>query len=62
MNPARSDLAPMLQSAGLPVVGIDELIARAGALATRVPAPKAGPVVAHVERRTGGILDSIRGI
>ncbi|MCC0015799.1 MAG: citrate lyase subunit alpha [Rhodobiaceae bacterium] len=62
VNPARSDLAPMLQSAGLPVVGIDELIARAGALATRVPAPKAGPVVAHVERRTGGILDSIRGI
>lgn len=61
VNPQRGELAGMLARAGLPVVGIDQLIEEAAAQAERKPVPRQGPEVAVVQRRTGEQLDTILG-
>lgn len=61
VNPQRGELAGMLARAGLPVVGIDQLIEEAAAQAERKPVPRQGPEVAIVQRRTGEQLDTILG-
>ncbi|MEM7499232.1 MAG: citrate lyase subunit alpha [Pseudomonadota bacterium] len=62
INPARPELAERARAAGLPLVGIDDLIARAGAAATVVSeATRASDTtVALSLARTGEILDRIR--
>ena len=60
VNPARSDLSDRLANAGLPVIAIDELVARAAAQAERAPTPREdGRTVAVVEYRDGAIIDTV---
>ena len=63
VNPMREDLVDRLSGAGLPLLDIDALAARARAAATRpVPRRPRGPVVALSEYRDGTIIDEIRCI
>ncbi len=60
VNPARGELRARLREAGLPVLGIDELLARAAAAADRPASPRAeGRTVAEVEYRDGSVIDTI---
>ena len=63
VNPARGDLAERLRHAGLPLVSIEDLAARAAAEAAR-PAPPApdGRIVAVSEYRDGSVTDVIRAV
>lgn len=61
VNPRRGELADRLAAAGLPVLPIAELAARADAGATRPVPPRAtGRVVAISEYRDGTVTDVIR--
>ncbi len=60
VNPARADLADRFRDAGLPVLAMDELIARAAALATQPLRPRPeGRTVATVEYRDGTVIDTV---
>ena len=60
VNPKNAELAARLKDAGLPVIGIHDLKAKAEAM-TGAPKrlPKGGRVVAEVISRSGGVLDQI---
>ena len=61
VNPRRPDLADRLATAGLPLLGIAEMAARAAAAATRPVPPRAtGRIVAISEYRDGSVTDVIR--
>ena len=61
VNPNRRDLSERLTEKGLPVLSIEDLAAKAAAVATRpVPQRSQGPVVAQSEYRDGTIIDDIR--
>lgn len=61
INPARADLSDRLAKAGLPILSIEDLAAKAQAAATKKVPPRAqGPVVALSEYRDGTIIDEIR--
>lgn len=61
VNPARAELAERLAAAGLPLIPMEELQARAAAEATRPTPPRAeGRVVALSQYRDGAITDAIR--
>ncbi|SDD26836.1 citrate lyase subunit alpha [Ruegeria marina] len=63
VNPARGDLCERFRAAGLPVLSIEELGARAADAATRaVPARADGRVVAVSEYRDGSVTDVVRQI
>ena len=63
VNPRRPEIAARLAAAGLPVVSIAELRARAEARAERVAPPRSeGRIVAHSEYRDGTVTDSVRQI
>ncbi len=60
VNPAQSDLSDRLTKAGLPVVSMDELLARAAAQAVHPLTPRQdGKTVAVVEYRDGTIIDTV---
>lgn len=60
VNPARSDLSDRLTKAGLPVLSMDELIARAAAQAVHPLTPRQdGRTVAVLEYRDGTIIDTV---
>ena len=61
VNPRRAELAARLRDAGLPLVGIEALAARAAAAATRPTPPRGtGRVVAVSEYRDGTVTDVCR--
>ncbi|WPY95042.1 citrate lyase subunit alpha [Limimaricola variabilis] len=63
VNPRREELAGQLRAAGLPVVGIEDLAARAAAAASRPVPPRAeGRVVAVSEYRDGSVTDVVRQV
>ena len=63
VNPARPELAERLRHAGLTVLSIEDLHAKAAAAATKAPPEKSrGPVVAVSEYRDGSVTDVIRRI
>lgn len=63
VNPRRPELADRLVDAGLPVLGIHDLAARAQAAAERPAPPRSdGKVVAVSEYRDGSTIDVIRRI
>lgn len=63
VNPAREELSDRLVRAGLPILSIEDLAARAQVAATKKVPPRAeGPVVAVSEYRDGTIMDDIRRI
>lgn len=63
VNPARKDLSDRLASAGLPVVTLEDLAAKARAAAEKdVPPRTQGRIVALSEYRDGTIIDEIRQI
>jgi citrate lyase subunit alpha/citrate CoA-transferase len=63
VNPGRPDLEDPLRAAGLPLLAIEDLSARAEAAATRARPPRAdGRVVAVSEYRDGTVTDLIRRI
>lgn len=62
VSPARPELAARLREAGLPMVSVEELIARSAALSERSPRRGDGPEVAVIEDRAGGLLDRVRRI
>ena len=60
VNPARTDLHYRFKAAGLPVLAMDELVARAAALASYPVLPRGeGRTVATVEYRDGSVIDTI---
>ena len=60
VNPARTDLSDRLTNAGLPVVSMDELVARAAAQAERSATRREeGRTVAVVEYRDGAVIDTV---
>jgi citrate lyase subunit alpha / citrate CoA-transferase len=60
VNPARTDLSDRLTNAGLPVVSMDELVARAAAQAERrATRREEGRTVAVVEYRDGAVIDTV---
>ena len=63
VNPKNAELAARLKDAGLPVIGIHDLKAKAEAM-TGAPKPlrKGDRVVAEVVSRDGGILDQIYSV
>lgn len=63
VNPARSDLADRLITAGLPVIPIKELATMAASAATRLTPPRTGGrIVAVCEYRDGSVTDVVRAI
>ncbi|MDU8913312.1 citrate lyase subunit alpha [Aestuariicoccus sp. MJ-SS9] len=63
VNPARKDLSDRLAKAGLPIVTMEDLAAKAQAAATKAVPPRAqGRIVALSEYRDGTIIDEIRQI
>jgi citrate lyase subunit alpha/citrate CoA-transferase len=60
INPARGDLSDRLKHAGLPILSIEDLAAKAAAAAAKTVPPRAqGPIVAVSEYRDGTIIDEI---
>jgi citrate lyase subunit alpha / citrate CoA-transferase len=60
INPARDDLRDRLRNAGLPILSIDELAARAADQAVRPMAPREDRgTVAVLEYRDGSIIDTV---
>lgn len=60
VNPRRGDLLDRLRAAGLPVLGIEDLGARAAQAATRAASPRSeGRTVAVVEYRDGTTVDTV---
>ena len=63
VNPRRPDIAESLKGKALPVKSIEELKAKADALAgKRTPLPKSDKICGLVEYRDGTIIDIVRGI
>lgn len=63
VNPRRPELAERLRGAGLAVLPIEEMRARAAAAASRAtPPPSGGRVVAVAEYRDGSVTDVVRQV
>jgi citrate lyase subunit alpha/citrate CoA-transferase len=62
VNPRRADLAEPLRAAGIDVVPIEALAARARAAAPNAAGEREGRIVGVVEYRDGSVIDVIRAV
>ena len=63
VNPARPEVAGRLREAGIPLVSIDDLVAKASSIVGQIePVPFGDKVVGVVMNRDGAVLDEIHNV